>query len=406
MNSAISKNFYDISNTSKDWKEIRLKYIMSISDKKSSDFNNEKNLSLTKFGIVINDIENNKGQIAESYEKYISIKKNQICMNPMDLVSGWVDISPYDGIISPAYYTFILSGRFNNKFINYYLQSNYFRKTFFTLGKGVASHDNYGRWVLTPEEFKNIFIYYPPFSKQQQIASFLDTKSLLISTLIEKTQQKMELLKEKRLKLIEDIILNSNTKRIQLRNVVNLIKRPIQREDNNTYTKIGMYNWGKGIFKYPSEKGSELGDSSFNYINEGDLLLSGQFAWEGSVSIVEKEEDNCISSHRFHILNCEKTKILKEYLWSYFTSQEGHFLLSENSPGSAGRNRPLNIDKLLKEKIPVPLMNKQMEIQSLVIENRKYEKYSKRKIELLKEYKQSLISSLVIGKIRVSKNTI
>ena len=40
----------------------------------------------------------NQGQIAESYEKYISVEKNQICMNPMDLLSGWVDISKYQGL--------------------------------------------------------------------------------------------------------------------------------------------------------------------------------------------------------------------------------------------------------------------------------------------------------------------
>ena len=131
------------------------------------------------------------------------------------------------------------------------------------------------------------------------------------------------------------------------------------------------------------------------------LLLSGQFSWEGSVSLVEQEQDNCISSHRFHILNGIEGKILNEYLWSYFTSQEGHFLLNENSPGSAGRNRPLNIGKLLKEKIPVPEMEIQMEIQRLVIETNNYEKYSKRRTELLKEYRQSLISEVVTGKIRV-----
>ena len=210
--------------------------------------------------------------------------------------------------------------------------------------------------------------------------------------------------KEKRLKLVEDVILNSNTKRVRLGYVVDLVKRPIDRENNETYTKIGMYNWGRGIFKYPSELGSDLGDSTFNYLKECDLLLSGQFSWEGSVSLVEQEQDNCISSHRFHILNGIEGKILNEYLWSYFTSQEGHFLLNENSPGSAGRNRPLNIGKLLKEKIPVPEMEVQMEIQRLVIETNNYEKYSKRRTELLKEYRQSLISEVVTGKLKVTKD--
>ena len=356
---------------------------------------------LTNKGIIEKDITTNQGQIAESYEKYILVKEGQISMNPMDLLSGWVDISSFDGLISPAYYTLIPKENFDEKFLNYFLQSNYYRETFFTLGKGVASHDNYGRWVLTPEEFKNIFIYYPSLSEQKKISSFLSKKTSNIDSIIKKTQQKISLNKEKILKIFEDILLNQNIKKTRIKYLVKLIERPIKRESNITYTKIGMYNWGKGIFKYQSQNGSELGDSSFNYLKEGDLLLSGQFSWEGAVSIVEAEHNNCISSHRFHILNSEKSKVLNEYLWTYFTTQEGHFYLNENSKGSAGRNRPLNIDNLLKEKIPVPEMSKQKEIKNLVIENKNYEKLAKKKIEILKEYRKSLISYLITGRVTV-----
>ena len=109
---------------------------------------------------------------------------------------------------------------------------------------------------------------------------------------------------------------------------------------------------------------------------------------------VQKEEDNSICSHRFHILNGQEGKVLNEYLWSYLTSQEGHFLLNENSPGSAGRNRPLNIGKLLKEKIPVPKNGNPNEIKRLVIKTNNYVKYSKQRTELLKEYRHLLSQRL------------
>ena len=119
--------------------------------------------------------------------------------------------------------------------------------------------NGFTRINLRQDRLKATRVFIPPFHEQKQIVSFLDNKTSLIDSLIEKTQQKIELLKEKRLKLIEDILLNPDTKRIRLKHVVNLVKRPIQREENKTFTKIGMYNWGRGIFKYPSEKGSELG---------------------------------------------------------------------------------------------------------------------------------------------------
>ena len=206
MSISISKNFYDISIIPKNWTEKRLKNILSISENKSSKFNNEEILSLTRKGIVINDISSNKGQIAKSYEKYIKVKKGQICMNPMDLLSGWVDISYFEGLISPAYYTFELNKEVENKFINYFFQSNYLRKTFFKLGKGVASHDNFGRWVLTPDELKNIYIFIPNIKEQKLISSYLDKKTEQIDRMVEKFQKKIELLKEQRASLINQCV--------------------------------------------------------------------------------------------------------------------------------------------------------------------------------------------------------
>ena len=282
---------------------------------------------------------------------------------------------------------------YSSSFLEYYLI--YF-KEYVSLFSSSNTQEN-----LNQEKVSNFEIPVPPISEQKEIVSFLDTKTSIIDSLIEKTLQKIKLLKEKKLKLIEEVILNQNIERVKLENVVNIVKRPINRNNNKYYNKIGMYNWGRGIFKYPDELGSELGDSKFNFIKKGDLLLSGQFSWEGSVSIVEKEFNDCISSHRFHLLIGKENILLNEYLWSYFTSQEGHFLLTENSFGSSGRNQPLNITRLLKEKIPVPELSFQLKIKDLVQYTREFEKYSKKKIILLKEYRQSLISELVTGKQKV-----
>ena len=88
-------------------------------------------------------------------------------------------------------------------------------------------------------------------------------------------------------------------------------------------------------------------------------------------------------------------------MWSYFRSQEGHFLLTENSFGSSGRNQPLNIGKLLKEKIPVPDISIQKEICRLVQQIISFDKYSKQRLGLLNEYRQSVITELLTGTRKV-----
>jgi type I restriction enzyme S subunit len=286
---------------------------------------------------------------------------------------------------------------FHPLYLSYLMNSHFIQYQKSLMGRGEIIVHIYSK------NLKEIKTPLPPLSEQIQIVQFLDVKTELIDKLIKCTDNRIELLKEKRLSLIQKVLLNDDIEKIRLKYVVDLINRPITEFGVTNYTRIGMYNWGRGIFKYEEELGSELGDSDFSFIKEGDLLLSGQFSWEGSVSIVESEFDNCIVSHRFHILKGKDNLVLNEYLWGYFTSQDGHSILNNNSNGFVGRNRPLNIGKLLKEKIPIPNLQIQNEIKNIVEIERKNKEYSVRLKTSLKEYRQSLISDVVSGKVKVTQ---
>jgi type I restriction enzyme, S subunit len=385
----------------KSWKADKVKNYFYISSKQVDDFYNYQILSLTMKGVKEKNLDSNEGQIAESYEKYNLVDSSTLVFNPMDLISGWVDIPTNQGLISPSYIAIKPKSKdVNLNFIKYYFQSMYREKVLFNFGEGV--HYDY-RWGLGKEALKNFLIPIPPIDYQNKVVTYLDKRIEKINLIENKSTQAINLLKEEILLLIEEIILDEDIERVRIENVANLVDRPINKNELESYSKIGMYNWGKGIFKYPKEFGDELGDSKFKYIREGDLLLSGQFSWEGSVSIVQKQFHNCIASHRFHIINGNKEAVLNEYLWSYFISQEGHWLLNMNSFGSGGRNRPLNIQRLLKEKIPIPSLNMQTKIKKLVHEYLIYKQYSETRTKLLNNYKESLISEIVLGKKLMGK---
>ncbi|MGD0354545.1 MAG: restriction endonuclease subunit S [Dehalococcoidia bacterium] len=66
------------------------------------------------------------------------------------------------------------------------------------------------------EFFSNLQFFIPPFPEQQAIAAFLDGETGRIDTLVEKKKRLIELLKEKRLALISQVVtkgLNSSVKR-------------------------------------------------------------------------------------------------------------------------------------------------------------------------------------------------
>ncbi|WP_072090837.1 restriction endonuclease subunit S [Candidatus Pelagibacter communis] len=434
MSTSISKNFYDISKIPKDWTEKRLKNILSISEKKSSNFNDEKILSLTRKGIVVNDISINKGQIAESYEKYIKVKKGQICMNPMDLLSGWVDISSFDGLISPAYYTFELNEVVDNRFMNYFLQSNYLRKTFFKLGKGVASHDNLGRWVLTPEELKNIIIFIPNIEKQKIISSYLDNKIKLINLLIKKNQTKVELLKEQRISLINQCVTkgldpNVETKDSGIEFIGNIpkkwnkicIKYLVSTKvtdgphETPTFVEQGIpFLSVEGIvgnkINFTKIRGFITKETHEIYSKKCkpqkfDILLVKSGSTTGKSSIVETDLDFNIWSP-LCILRSD-TKKIDPYF--FFNAIQSHYFRTQVEIGwSYGTQPNIGMGVIENLFIVVPPIDEQVlintHLKKLLFDfDKKIENYSKR-IEFYKEYSLSLISSCISGKIKVTKD--
>ena len=140
-----------------------------------------------------------------------------------------------------------------------------------------------------------------------------------------------------------------------------------------------------------------MGDSSFFYVEEGDLILSGQFAWEGAVTMATEKETGCVVSHRYPVIRGES--IATEYLFALFMTNFGDFLLNESSRGAAGRNRPLNINLLLNEKIRIPSPEVQSEVKRLMYLKAQADIKVKKSIALLKERRSAFITAAVTGQI-------
>jgi type I restriction enzyme, S subunit len=209
----------------------------------------------------------------------------------------------------------------------------------------------------------------------------------------------LELLKEK----VGSLVLSTavGTQELRLEHAASIISRPVVQGEGELYTPIGLFNRGRGLFhKDPREMG-DMGDSDFFWIEEGDLIISGQFAWEGAVALADKEAAGCVVSHRYPVLRGKSGVALTEYLYALLSTKHGDFLLNEHSRGAAGRNRPLNISSLMKEKIMLPDIQVQEEVARAVHNRNKFFGQVARQIELLNERRAALISAAVIGHIDV-----
>jgi type I restriction enzyme S subunit len=255
--------------------------------------------------------------------------------------------------------------------------------------------------TLNRNNIHNLRTAYPDIQEQETITSFLDHETVRIDSLIDKKQRLIELLKERRTALIHQAILHPGTKNLRLKHVADHVSRPIDRKNEEVYTAVGLYNWARGIFHKEPKGGVDLGDSDFFWLKSDDMILSGQFAWEGAVALASEEEEGCVVSHRYPVLRGKLDLMDTAYLWAFFTTKRGHFFLDDHSRGAAGRNRPLNIHTLCKEVIPVPSFIEQLKVAEHVYFERRFKKVIARSIELLQEYRAALISAVVTGKVDV-----
>ena len=254
---------------------------------------------------------------------------------------------------------------------------------------------------LPASKLADLRITLPPLPEQAAIVRFLDHADRRIQRYIRAKQKLIALLEEQRKAATQEVIQSRSVTSNKIEVVADLVERPIHRVATDTYTPIGLYNRGRGIFKKEPRNGGELGDSDFFWVEEGDLVLSGQFAWEGAIALAGGTEFGCVASHRYPILQGRHNVLDSGFLLAFFQTDWGQLLLDHHSRGAAGRNRPLNARTLLKEKIPLPPLRNQMDIVKML----RREKMVRQQVEdskrLLNEYQTRLISDVVTGKLDV-----
>lgn len=252
---------------------------------------------------------------------------------------------------------------------------------------------------FTSDKLANLELPLPPPKERTVITSFLDCETAQIDALISKQERLISVLQEKRNALVP--IAGSEVNVERMSSVADVILRPVVQRDGEVYTPLGLLNRGRGLFHKESRAMAEMGDSDFFWIKNGDLIISGQFAWEGAVALAGRDEENCVVSHRYHVLRGKKGVALTEYIYAVLATKHGNFLLNENSRGAAGRNRPLNIGSLMKEHIPVPPIRMQEAIKDLLYKELQLRKKIDMQVKLLNERRLALITGVVTGKIDV-----
>ena len=382
------------------WEVKRLKTVFDEVDSRSES-GGERLLSLRmKVGLVDHHANGGKHIPAEALVGYKRTAPGDVVMNRMRASSGLFGKAVVTGLVSPDYAVLRSKTRIVPDYFVYLFQTSLMMSIFRTESRGLGTGEA-GFLRLYTERFGMLSVATPPFEEQERICRFVKYVDRVVAGYIRAKQNAMKLLAEQREAVTSSALQSTETRNVRLAAVTDVIQRPIDRSSYKLYTPIGLFNRGRGVFHKPPTLGAELGDSDFYRIECGDLILSGQFAWEGAVTIAGAEDGGCVASHRYHVLRGKSNAVQSAYLLAFLRTSAGHELLNYHSRGGAGRNRPLNLRTLLKEKIPIPAIALQEKIVDLVNQESKFGRMSLKAVQLVGEYRNRIVSEIVTGMLDV-----
>ena len=379
-------------------------------------------LSLTTTGVKVKrDL--NFGKSSESYIGHQLVEQGDIVFTPRDFDQTPIlsDVSKYEGCISNLYIVDKTKENVLNRYVNYY---------WYGLKYSVDYFKNFShgmRYSFNRFQFDEIPLLIPSLREQQQISDYLDYKTSKIDILIEKTQQKIELLKEQRTSLINTTVTKGLNPNVEMKDsrVEWIGEIPSEWEVVKlkfvgkvviglSYSPDNVVDEGEGTLVMRSTN-VQNGKPSFHnnvYVNkdipdrmvtrEGDILICSR---NGSRNLIGK---NCIISKDIEgmtfgvFMTIFRSKYWKLIYWvlnsPVFKSQSGLYLTSTINQLTVSTIKNLTIPFTFNER------EQQQIVDYLDKETSRIDKLvdiESKRIYLLKEYRQSLISEVVTGKVDV-----
>lgn len=409
-----------------DWHVKRFGYIFSENKTKNRGLIENNVLSLSYGNIKEKNVEDNKGLLPESFETYQLIEPNDIIFRFTDLQNDKRSlrsaISNYKGIITSAYIS--VRTRQNAEYFNYLFRAYDLQKVYYSMGDGM-------RQSLKIDELNRMPITVPNQQIQTQIANYLDQETQKIDTLIAKQEKLIELLEEQRKSVISHAVtkgLDSNApmkdsgvewlgdvpshwKVTFIKYITNKIssgKTPLGGAE--VYTNHGViflrsqniYNDGlrlDDVSFIPSEIHISMKSST---VKKNDVLLNITGGSIGRTCLVDRDIGDANVNQHVCIIRASKEKYSK-WIAMFMKSNSAQAQISYSQTG-AGREG-LNFSQIANMRLPFPKVEEQEHILNFVSqENIKYDNLISKQqalIEKFKEYRASIISHAVTGKIDV-----
>lgn len=405
-----------IGDVPEHWDVVRNKNFIDEKDEVVGEkFRDYTLLSLTKGGVIARDVESGKGKFPKDFESYKIVQPGNVifCLFDVDETPRTVGLSSLRGMITGAYDVFEPIN-INARYYAYYFLAVDDRKALRPLYTGL-------RKVVKKDRFLACKIPVPPLSEQKAIAEYLDKKTAQINELVSAKQKQIELLKEYKQSVIANAVTGKLNKNCRMKDSgISWIGKIPENWECSTLRKHLTFVSDKGhpneqLLSVTREQGviirnTESKEENHNVIpldlSDYKLVKQGQFAinkmksWQGSYGV---SSYTGIVSPAYYV--CDLDFENKNFFSIAIRSKAYIPFFTMYSKGI--RVDQWDLSPIGLKTIPffIPPTDEQDKIVSFVKD--KMERIDSQiasieeQIVNLNEYKQSLISDVVTGKVKV-----
>lgn len=410
-----------------NWDLIKIKYCLKERVEKNNPVRTTDILSLTaKQGVIPYDQKEGGGnKPKEDVSAYRLAYPGDIVMNSMNILSGSVGLSNYFGCVSPVYYMLRpIDTSEDVRFYNYIFQSTVFQRSLYGLGNGILIKEsgngklNTIRMRIPIDKFGGLFIPVAPIQEQKRIANFLDAKCAEIDALTADIQTQIDILEQYKRSVITEAVtkglnpdaemkdsgvfymapMNAKWRLTKIGYICTKLSRLFKPED----TALICSNSGKVLVRPDDVTGKMVSDdNAMQGIHAGDIAIHGMDTWHGAIAL--SDYDGKIT-RVVHVCDSTEEKRFIVYYLQHLAFQGVYKLISNGVRGNTSDFR--SWDKVRDIWIAIPKTKEEqknicdyLDRQCKSMEKVIVEK--KEQLEVLDEYKKSLIYEYVTGKKEV-----
>jgi type I restriction enzyme S subunit len=383
-----------------------------------------------KYGVVpqsmMMELNDSKVMLAlKGTESFRHVDKNNFVIS-LRSFEGGIEHSDYEGCVSPAYTVLEPAKRIFAKYYKYLLKCGPYISALQSATDSLRDGKS-----ITFEQFSAITLAYPEYDEQIQIANFLDHETAKIDTLIDKQQQLIKLLKEKRQAVISHAVTKGlnpaapmkdsgvewlgevpeHWLTVRIKQVASFITSGprgwsdfISEEGEDIFLQSGDLNHELEILPHKAKKviAPKGAEGIRTKLIKGDVVVCITGANTGRVAVVQNLTATTYINQHLSLIRPIKDKVDATFIGYALSSQGGRAYFDVTQ---YGLKEGLSLSNVAEAPLPLPPLNEQknivQELYARLSVFSRINEVAENQVEILKERRTALISAAVTGKIDV-----